>query len=88
MYETSFWSGTGKVYGHRTWEVLEQGQQGGRSLPKVVFDLPKEVRRHNYAPKWFAYTVGKPELGYGYSMKIPNDVRRSGWTGTIVGPTL
>jgi len=83
MYQTSFWAGTGKAYGHKTFKVMEQGA-GKDWLPPLR--PAEDARRHNYAPKWFASTVGKQFLGYGYSMIIPETVQfqDGNWTGTII----
>ena len=83
MYRTSFWAGTGTAYGHRTYTVLEPGEQ--RLLPTV--SPAKDTRRHNYATEWFATTVGEHYLDYGYSMTIPDDAifQEGVWSGTIIG---
>lgn len=87
MYQTSFWAGTGKTYGHKTWQVLNE-KNAKEWLPPLT---PKgEADRHNYAPKWFASTVGKSNEDYGYSALPPKEElpkSRWGdkkWSGTII----
>jgi hypothetical protein len=84
MYQTSFWAGTGKAYGHRTFKVLEHGTEK-RWLPPL--SPGEDAARHHYAPKWFASTVGKKQYkDFVYSLSIPGDaVFQDGtWTGTII----
>ncbi len=78
MYRTSYWAGTAKAYGHKSFKVEEEGAN------------KSQKDRHNYATEWFASTIGRRCPHYGYSMTIPNDVQFKGgaWTGVIVVSAL
>ena len=83
MYQTSYWAGSGKAYGHKTFKVVMPGTEKSRLPPGPAED----ARRHSFAPKWFASTVGSQHQDYGYSMTIPDNgpFQEGGWTGTITG---
>jgi hypothetical protein len=83
MYQTSFWAGTGKAYGHRTFKVLEKGTENGWLPPLTPAE---DAKRHNYAPKWFVSTIGSSNMEFGYSIIIPDNApfQDGTWTGTII----
>lgn len=82
MYASSKWAGSGKLYGHKTFFVMEKSDNRFWRNPKD-WELFNTVADHMYAAKWFLSTVGNEDSRFGYSIDTAQGMDTS-WSGTIL----
>lgn len=67
MYASSKWAGSGKIYGHKTFFVMEKNEKPVWQNPKK-WEMFNTVADHMYAAKWFLSTIGNNDPRFGYSI--------------------